>query len=100
MNRAPSPGRRRRRAAAAIAGPLAIAAAGLAAAPASAAPKPADTVLVKATVLTFDAKNRTAKAVAIRGGRIVYVGSDSGARRYVGRKTKVRDMKGRVVMPG
>ena len=40
------------------------------------------------------------EAIAIRDGEIVYVGSDRGARRYIGRRTKVTDLRGRMVMPG
>ncbi len=41
-----------------------------------------------------------ASAVAIRDGRIVFVGNDSGALALVGSNTTVRDLGGRVVLPG
>ncbi|WP_320669908.1 amidohydrolase [Patulibacter defluvii] len=61
---------------------------------------PADTVLRNGSVLTVDARDRVAQAVALRDGRIAYVGSDRGVRRYVGRRTKVVDLRGRTAMPG
>ncbi len=63
--------------------------------------EPADLVLTNGYVYTVDAKESVAQAVAVRDGRIVYVGSDGGARRYVGAtRTKVVDLGGRMLMPG
>jgi hypothetical protein len=41
-----------------------------------------------------------ASAIAIRGGRIVFVGNDSGALALAGPKTTIRDLDGGVVVPG
>ena len=41
-----------------------------------------------------------AAAVAIRGGKIVYVGSDKGALALRGKRTKVIDLNGATVIPG
>lgn len=81
---------------------LAIASALISAAPATAAggTKPADTVLRNGAVHTVDSRDSVRQAVAIRGGRIVYVGNDRGARAYVGKRTKVVDLRGKMVMPG
>ena len=85
---------------------LALAAAALAlalvatAAVGSPARRGADTVLVNGFVYTVDAKNRVAQAVAIEDGVIRYVGSDRGARRFIGPDTKVIDLGGRMAMPG
>lgn len=68
--------------------------------PAAAAPKPADTVLRNGFVYTVDARDSVAEALAVRRGAIVYVGTDRGARKYIGRRTKVVDLKRRMVMPG
>jgi predicted amidohydrolase YtcJ len=67
---------------------------------ASAAPEPADTVLRGGTIRTFDADFAVVRALAIRDGRIVYAGGLAGARRFIGQRTKVRDLGGRTVMPG
>ena len=79
------------------------AALGLAAPPARAArlvPAAAQTVLRNGTILTMDAHDSTAHALAIRDGRIVFVGSDAGAKAYIGPTTSVIDLHGRMVMPG
>src|SRR3712207_2818827 len=78
---------------------IAVVGATLAAPPALAA-SPADTVLRNGFVYTVDARNPTAAAVAIRDGRIVFVGSNRGVRAYVGARTKVIDLQGRMAMPG
>ena len=60
----------------------------------------ADLVLRHATVYTVDPKHPTAQAVAVRDGKIVYVGTDAGVERFVGAATKALDLKGRFVFPG
>jgi hypothetical protein len=75
---------------------LLAAAAALAAAPAL----DADLVLRNGAVYTVDAARSWAQAVAIKDGRLVYVGSDAGLERYVSPRTKVVDLGGRLVLPG
>jgi predicted amidohydrolase YtcJ len=41
-----------------------------------------------------------AQAVAIKDGRIVYVGGDAGAKAFTGPATRTIDLNGGVVMPG
>src|SRR5262249_46364066 len=41
-----------------------------------------------------------AAAVAVKGGKIVFAGSDDGAKKYIGSRTRVIDLKGRTVVPG
>lgn len=60
----------------------------------------ADLVLRNGAVYTMDAQRSWAEAVAVRGGRIVYVGSDSGIQPFVGPGTEVVDLAGRMVLPG
>lgn len=64
------------------------------------APEPADLVLRNATIHTADDAMPTAEAVAVRAGRIVYVGSNREAGRYAGPETEVVDLEGRFVFPG
>ncbi len=59
----------------------------------------ADLVLRHATVYTGVA-TRPVQAVAVRDGKVVYVGTDAGAARLVGPKTEVLDLSGRFVFPG
>ena len=54
---------------------------------------PADRAYRNGTVFTADAQNPVAEAVAIRDGRIVYVGSNEGLIRFIGPATKVTDLK-------
>lgn len=61
---------------------------------------PADTVLRNGQVVTMDASNSIQQAIAVRDGKIVYVGSDAGTGALIGSKTKVVDLGGRMLMPG
>ncbi|HUR55938.1 MAG TPA: amidohydrolase [Gemmataceae bacterium] len=61
---------------------------------------PADLVVHNAKVVTLDAKSSVAQAVAVRGGKIVGVGSDADILKLKGANTRVIDAGGKVVMPG
>jgi len=61
---------------------------------------PADSVYRHGKIYTVDAQDRVREAIAIAHGRIVYVGSDAGVAAYVGPRTAVTDLGGRLVMPG
>jgi len=61
---------------------------------------PADTVYRHGTILTLDAHDSVAQALAVRDGRIAYVGDEAGVTGHIGRDTKVVDLGGRVLMPG
>jgi predicted amidohydrolase YtcJ len=83
------------------AAPAAVILAGaLAAHAGAAAPAAADTVYRHGYVYTVDARNSVQEALAVRDGRIVYVGGDAGAAAFVGSKTSVIDLHGRMLMPG
>ena len=60
----------------------------------------ADTVLYNGKVLTVDSNFSTAQAVAVRGNRIVAVGTDDDVLRIAGPNTLKIDLKGRTVTPG
>jgi predicted amidohydrolase YtcJ len=66
----------------------------------AAAETPADRVYRNGTVFTSDEKNSLAEAVAIRDGKIVYVGGNAGVEAFVGPRTQVIDLRGRFLMPG
>src|SRR4029453_9898855 len=51
-------------------------------------------------VVTVDANDSVAQAVAIAGGRIVAVGSNDEIRSRIGPSTKVIDLRGRTATPG
>lgn len=60
----------------------------------------ADTLIRNARVLTVDPSSRIAQAVAIRGDRIVAVGTDAEVGALTGPKTRVIDAGGKTLMPG
>jgi predicted amidohydrolase YtcJ len=62
--------------------------------------EPADLVLANAFVYTVDADRSVEEAVAIRENKIVFVGEDDDVERYVGPDTEVRDLAGKMVLPG
>jgi hypothetical protein len=85
----------------AILGPAAsFAAAAVVAAALPAASAAADTVYRNGSVYTVDAHDSVQQALAIRGGRFVYVGADAGLAPFIGGKTQVIDLQGRMLMPG
>jgi predicted amidohydrolase YtcJ len=61
---------------------------------------PADRIYRNGVIFTADAGNRTAEALAIRDGRIVYVGSNQSVASFIGPATASVDLKGRFLMPG
>jgi predicted amidohydrolase YtcJ len=71
-----------------------------AAAALSSTASPADRVYRNGVIFTADARNGIAEALAIRDGRIVYVGSNQGVAPFVGGATASVDLKGRFLMPG
>ena len=60
----------------------------------------ADVVFTNARVYTVDASRPWAEAVAVSGNEIVYVGDAAGASALSGDETDVRDVGGRLVLPG
>ena len=61
---------------------------------------PADLIVHNAKVVTVDAKFSVAQAVAVRGGKIVAVGTDADVLKFKGANTRVLDAGGKTVMPG
>ncbi len=68
--------------------------------PAARSQSAADTLFEHGYVYTVDGANTVAQALAVRDGQIIYVGDDTGARSFVGRKTRRIDLAGRLLMPG
>ncbi len=66
----------------------------------SASAQTADLILVHGNIITVDAKDSIAQAVAIRQGKIVAVGSDETIRRLAGNTTRVIDLHGKTATPG
>ena len=60
----------------------------------------ADLVLTNAKVYTVNKNQPNAEAVAVKNGKILFVGSNADIKKYTGDKTEVIDCKGQFVMPG
>lgn len=60
----------------------------------------ADIVLTNGIVYTADAADRICQAIAIKGNRILFIGSDEAVQQYIGKETNQIDLLGRFVMPG
>ncbi|MGH2652601.1 MAG: amidohydrolase, partial [Actinomycetota bacterium] len=61
---------------------------------------PADAVFRGGAVYTVDPARTWAQAVAVKGGRIVSVGTHESVADLVGPKTEVHDLRGRMLLPG
>jgi predicted amidohydrolase YtcJ len=61
---------------------------------------PAELVLRGGAVFTADADHPAATAVAVRDGRIIYVGDDDGVARLVAATTRTIEIGGGLVLPG
>ena len=59
-----------------------------------------DVVLLNGAVLTVDARDSVAEAVAVTGGRITAVGTTAAVKALAGPSTQVVDLAGRAVTPG
>ena len=66
----------------------------------SAQTRSADMVFLNGTIYTVNARQPLAQAIAVKGDRIVYVGTNAGARRYQAQTTRVVDLAGLTVVPG
>src|SRR5436305_2309718 len=62
--------------------------------------EPADIVFVNGNVYTVNEKQPRAEAIAVKGDRIVFVGSNANAKRFQGGGTRVIDLRGETVVPG
>ncbi len=63
-------------------------------------PTPATRVFRNGRIYTVDASRSWAEAVAVRNGRIAYVGSNAGAAPFIGPDTVVNDLNGQMMLPG
>ena len=61
---------------------------------------PADIVFKNGNVYTANDKAPRAEAIAVKADRIVFVGSNADAQKFVGQSTRVVDLKGNTVLPG
>ena len=66
----------------------------------SPAEEPADLVLMGGRIVTMDAANPEAEALAARGQKLVAVGSEKDVSRFIGPDTEVIDLGGALAVPG
>jgi len=66
----------------------------------SAVPEPADLVILNATIYTMTDAAPEAEALAVKGGRIVAVGTTAEMRRWTGPTSRIIDGTGLTVTPG
>lgn len=62
--------------------------------------QPADLILRGGKIVTLDDALPLAEAIATRGDRIVKVGKDAGVKDFIGEKTRIVELDGRLVTPG
>jgi len=63
-------------------------------------PAPADLLFVGGAIHTMDPARPSAEAVAVRGGRIAFVGDEAGGRSLAGERTEVVELGARMLLPG
>lgn len=63
-------------------------------------PAPADLVLTGGKIYTVDKLRSTAEALAVRDKKIIFVGSATDAKQWIGPQTTVEQLGGRLVLPG
>ena len=62
--------------------------------------QPADLIVTNARIYTVDETHPLADAMAVRGGKVQFVGSTGAAMALKGPSTRVLDLNGRTVIPG
>jgi|WetSurSiteA1Bulk_404760.scaffolds.fasta_scaffold02495_3 predicted amidohydrolase YtcJ len=62
--------------------------------------QPADTVFTNGFIYTADSRHSIAHAIAVLDGKIVFVGSNATARRFIGPKTAHIDLDSKMMLPG
>lgn len=60
----------------------------------------ASLLLINGIIYTVDKKRSVASAMAIKDDKIVFVGDDKDANKYIGEQTNCIDLQGRLVLPG
>ncbi len=60
----------------------------------------ADLVLLHGNIITMDEGRPRAQALAVKDGKILWVGTDEEVKQVIGPKTVVKNLKGRTVLPG
>jgi predicted amidohydrolase YtcJ len=62
--------------------------------------EPNQTVFINGNIYTMNERQLRAEAIAVKGDRIVFVGSNADAKKYQAAETKTIDLGGKTVVPG
>ena len=62
--------------------------------------EPADLAIINGDIYTVEEDLPQCEALAIKGGKIIFVGTDDEVKNYIGKNTEVLDVRGSFVMPG
>jgi len=68
--------------------------------PSAPTPASADVVFINGNIYTANEKQPRAEAVAVKGDRIIFVGSNAAAKNYEGPTTRIVDLHGATTLPG
>ena len=60
----------------------------------------ADLVFKNGFVFTVDSLNTKAEAIAVKDGKIIFVGENGTVKSFIGENTKVIDLNGKMILPG
>ena len=60
----------------------------------------ADQIFKAGVVYTADSDQSVATAIAILGDKVIYVGTDDSMNGFIGPKTQITDLQGRMIVPG
>ncbi len=69
-------------------------------APATFKAEPAELVFINGNIYTVNDKQPRAEAIAVKGDRIIFVGSNAAVKKFQGANTRVIDLHGETVLPG
>ena len=60
----------------------------------------ADRIFINASIYTLNPANETANSIAVKNGRILFVGDEEKSYEYSNEKTEIIDLKGATLIPG
>ena len=60
----------------------------------------ADRIFINTSIYTLDPANETANSIAVKNGRILFVGDEEKSYEYSNENTQILDLKGKTLIPG
>lgn len=64
------------------------------------AQKAADKIFINAVIYTMNSQNEIANSIAVKDGKIIYIGDEIESYNHLGNKTEIIDLKENTVIPG